>query len=133
NAANHSLSVTQDGSHIVFGAQRVAQDGPDAIFGVNLDGSGLHFALDPVHSVGHLAMSANALKVLYDIWDGHVVATGVVNFDGTGRLPLRTDGLGNSPGVQLTADGSQALAFDILYNTDGSGALQLSTTFNPLT
>jgi hypothetical protein len=127
------LSVTQDGSHIVFGAQRVAEDGPDAIFGVNLDGSGLHFALDPVNSVEHLAMSANALKVLYDIWDGHVVETGVVNFDGTGRLPLRTDGLGNSPGVQLTADGSQALAFDILYNTDGSGALQLSTTFNPLT
>jgi len=33
----------------------------------------------------------------------------------------------------LSADGSLLLAFDILYNTDGSGALQLSTPFNSLT
>ena len=133
NAANHSLSVTQDGTHIVFGAQKIGGGGPDAIFGVNLDGSGLHFVLGPVPYVEHLAVSAAALKVLYDTFDGHVVETGVINFDGTSRLALRTDGIGNFPGVQLTADGSQALAFDILYNTDGSGALQLSTTFNALT
>src|SRR5207237_6053383 len=66
NAANHSLSVTQDGTHIAFGAQKVGGNGPDAIFGVNLDGSGLHFVLGPVPRVGHLAISAAALKGLYD-------------------------------------------------------------------
>jgi uncharacterized protein (TIGR03437 family) len=133
NAANHSLSVSRDGSRILFGAQKRANGGADGIFGVNLDGSGLHFVLGPVPYVEHLAMSEDSAKTLYDIYDRTWVETGVINFDGSGRLVLRKDGIGNRPGVQLTADGTQALAFDILYNTDGSGALQLSTTFNSLT
>jgi len=72
--------------------------------------------------------------VFYDAYpSGFIVETGVVNFDGTGQLALRHDGLGEAPGVQLTADGSRLLAYDLLYNTDGSGALQLSTLLNSLT
>jgi hypothetical protein len=56
-----------------------------------------------------------------------------VNFDGTNRLALRHDGLGKMPGVQLSADGGLLLAYNILYNTDGSGALQLATLLNDLT
>lgn len=134
NAANHSLSASRDGSFIAFGARKRAGYGPDAIFGVKADGSGLHLILGPVPYVGHLAMSADGSKVLYDTTSSDfVVETGVVNFDGGGRRALRHDGLGNSPGVQLNADGSLALAFDILYSTDGSGALQLTTSYNSLT
>ena len=135
NAPNHSLSVTSDGARIVFGAENHNKGGGDAIFGVNLDGSNLHTVLGPVPYVGHLAInSAGGSKVLYDTTSqSFVVETGVVNFDGTGQLALRHDGLGNSPGAQLSADGSLLLAFDILYNTDGSGALQLSTVLNALT
>ena len=57
----------------------------------------------------------------------------MIDFDGTNRLALSHDGLGETPGVQLSADGSLLLAYNILYNTDGSGALQLSTLLNDLT
>ncbi len=133
NSPNHSLGVSKDGARIVFGAKKAAGNGPDAIFGVNLDGSGLHFVIGPVPYVEHLAISSDGSKVLYDTFEANLVETGSVNFDGSGRRALRHDGLGNSPGVQLSADGSLLLAFDILYNTDGSGALQLSTPFNALT
>jgi hypothetical protein len=134
NAANHTLGVTADGTRIVFGARKVGGNGPDAIFGVNLDGSGLHIIIGPVPYVGHLGISADGAKVLYDaVFSGSIVETGVVNFDGTGKLALRHDGLGEYPGVQLSADGRLLLAYDILYNTDGSGALQLSTPLNALT
>jgi uncharacterized protein (TIGR03437 family) len=130
----HALSVTADGLHIVFGAKTWGPNGADAMFGVNLDGSGLHMIIGPVPYVHHIAMSSNASKVLYNAtFSGFDMETGVINFDGTGRLPLRTDGIDGAGGVQLTADGSQLLAADILYNTDGSGAQQLSTTFNDLT
>jgi uncharacterized protein (TIGR03437 family) len=134
NAINQSLGVTQDGAHIVFGANKVAGNGPGAIFGVNLDGNGLHLVLGPVRSVARLGISSNALKVFYDAYpSGFTVETGVINFDGSNQLVLRHDGLGGTPGVQLTADGSRLLAYDLLYNTDGSGALQLSAPLNPLT
>ena len=134
NAINRSLDVTQNGAHIVFGANKFAQNGPGAIFGVNLDGSGLHMVLGPVRYVGRLGMSANASKVFYDATiSGSIVETGVVNFDGTGQLALRHDGIGEAPGAKLTADGSLLLAYDLLYNTDGSGALQLSAPLNSLT
>jgi len=134
NTPNHTLSVTTDGSRIVFGAQMVGGAGPDAIFGVNLDGSGLHLVLGPVPYVGNLAISADGSKVLYvSTSSDFIVETGLVNFDGTNQLALRHEGLGGTPGVQLSADGSLALASNILYNTDGSGALQLSTLMNSLT
>src|SRR5207249_2996661 len=134
NAANVSLSVTSDGTRIVFGARKAAGNGPDAIFGVNLDGSGLHIALGPVRYVGRLGISAGGSKVFYDAtFSGFTVETGVVNFDGSGQLTLRRDGIGEAPGAQLSADGRLLLAYDILYNTDGSGALQLSTLLNSLT
>ncbi len=134
NAANHTLGVSADGSRIVFGARKVGGNGPDAIFGVNGDGSGLHMILGPVPYLGHLGISADGSMVLYDYTSSDfVVETGVMSFDGTYRLALRHDGLGETPGVQLSADGSLLLAYNILYNTDGSGALQLSTLLNDLT
>lgn len=133
-AIRNSLSVTQDGTRIVFGARKLAGNGPDAIFGVNLDGSGLHIVLGPVRYVGRVGISSNASKVFYDATlSGFTVETGVVNFDGTGQLALRHDGIGETPGVQLTADGARLLAYDLLYNTDGSGALQISAPLNSLT
>jgi uncharacterized protein (TIGR03437 family) len=134
NTPNHTLGVSADGTRIVFGAQQVSGGGPDAIFGVNGDGSGLHMILGPVPYVDHVGISADGSKVLYDITSSDfVVETGVIDFDGTNRLALRHDGLGETPGVQLSADGSLLLAYNILYNTDGSGALQLSTLLNDLT
>jgi uncharacterized protein (TIGR03437 family) len=128
NAPGHTLSVSTDGTHIVFAAQARGSTG---IFGVNLDGSNLHLVLGPVPYVHHLAISSDGLRVLYDATiSGSLVDTGAVNFDGTNRVRLRQDGLGNAPGVQLTADGSLLLANDILYNSDGSGALQLGTLLN---
>jgi uncharacterized protein (TIGR03437 family) len=133
NAPNHTLGVSADGTRIVFGAQQVSGGGPDAIFGVNGDGSELHMILGPVPYLNHLGISTDGSKVLYDYTSSDfVVETGVIDFDGTNRLALRHDGLGVTPGVQLSADGSLLLANDILYNTDGSGTLQLSTLMNDL-
>jgi hypothetical protein len=92
-------------------------------------------ALGPVRYVGRLGInSSGGSKVFYDAtFTGFTVETGVVNFDGSGQLTLRKDGIGEAPGVQLSADGRLLLAYDILYNTDGSGALQISTLLNYLT
>jgi uncharacterized protein (TIGR03437 family) len=133
NAPNHTLGVTRDGARIAFGAQKFAGNGPDAIFGVNLDGSGLHFVAGPTAYVYHLNISADGSKVLSDTLVEGWVESAVANFDGTARRAFRRDGIGNAPGIQLSADGSLLLALDTLYNTDGSGALQLSATFNALT
>ncbi|HLK50487.1 MAG TPA: choice-of-anchor D domain-containing protein, partial [Bryobacteraceae bacterium] len=128
NTPNGTLSVSADGARIVFAAKA---GGSEGIFGVNLDGSNLHLILGPVPYVYRLAISSDGTKVLYDARvSGSLVDTGAVNFDGTNRVRLRQDGIGNTPGVQLTADGSQLLAYDILYNTDGSAALQLGTLLN---
>ena len=134
NSANFTLGVSKDGSRIAFAARKVGGTGPDAIFGVHLDGSGLHTILGPVRYVGDLGISADGSKVFYDAtFTGFSVETGTVNFDGSGQLSLRVDGIGEKPGTMLSADGSLLLAYDILYNTDGSGALQLSAPLNPLT
>lgn len=131
NAPNHTLSVSSDGAHIVFAAKARGSEG---IFGVNLDGSNLHLVLGPVPYVHHLAISSDGSKVLYDATvSGSLVDTGSVNFDGTNRIRLRQDGLGSAPGVQLTSDGSVLLANDILYNTDGSGALELGSLLDGFT
>jgi uncharacterized protein (TIGR03437 family) len=131
NVGNPALGVTTDGKRIVFGATKNAGAGADAIFGVNLDGSGLHIVLGPARYVTNLGISAGGSKVLYNATlSGFAAETGVVNFDGTGKLALRNDGTG----VQLNADGSLLLASDTLYSTDGSGTmLQLSTLLNELT
>src|ERR1035438_8972356 len=79
---NHTLGVSADGTRIVFGAQQVSGGGPDAIFGVNGDGSGLHMILGPVPYVDHVGISADGSKVLYDITSSDfVVETGVIDFD----------------------------------------------------
>lgn len=131
NGPSYSLSVSYDGAHIVFAAKARGNEG---VFGVNLDGSNLHLVVGPVPYVQKVAISRDGRKVLYNATvSGSMVDTGAVNFDGTGRVRLRQDGLGNAPAVSLTADGSVLLAYDILYNTDGSGALQLGTLLNAFT
>ena len=128
NSPSYTLSVSSDGAHIVFGAKG---GGSEGIFGVNLDGSNLHLVLGPVPYVHRLSISADGTKVLYSATvSGSLIDTGAVNFDGTNRVRLRQDGIGNAAGVTLTADGSVLLANDILYNADGSGALQLGTLLN---
>lgn len=132
NAPNHTLGVTFDGAHIVFAAQQIAGNSPEAIFGVDLDGNGLHFVIEPVAYVQHLGISSDGSKVLYDTTSASFVdEVGVVNFDGTGQLALSQNGLQGNP-AQLSADGSLLVAYDMLYNTDGSGVLQLSTLGNSL-
>ena len=128
SAPAYSLSVSSDGAHIVFAAKARGNEG---VFGVNLDGSNLHLVVGPVPYVQRVAISSDGRKVMYNATvSGSLVDTGAVNFDGTNRVRLRQDGLGSAPGVQLTADGSVLLANDILYNTEGSGALQLGTLLN---
>ena len=132
---DYMLGVTSDGAHIVFGAEKVGGRTPAGIFGVNLDGSGLHFVLGPVSYVNRLGISSTGSKVFYVTTSSDfVVETGVINFDGSRQIALRHDGLGARPAAGLSGDGSLLLADDILYNTDGSGAfLQLSTLSNSLT
>ncbi len=128
NSPSYTLSVSSDGAHIVFAAKARGNEG---IFGVNLDGSNLHLVLGPVPYVHRLAISSDGTKVLYSATiSGSLIDTGSVNFDGTNRIRLRQDGLGSASGVTLTSDGSALLASDILYNTDGSAALQLGTLLN---
>ena len=71
NAINQSLSVTQDGTRIVFGAKKVAGNGPDAIFGVNLDG-----------------ISANTTRALSNSW----VATNTPSIEALTEFTVETNG-----------------------------------------
>jgi hypothetical protein len=90
--------------------------------------------------VKHLGISADGSKILYSTSPSGALVDeiGVAGFDGSGRRVLRNDGSPSAENplgaaIQLTADGSLLLAYDMLYSTDGSGVLQLSTTSNSLT
>jgi hypothetical protein len=124
-AVYHSLGVTRDGTRIVFGLRKSANIGPDAIFGIDLDGSGLHMIVGPAPYVRQAGISADGSKAFFDTVD----QLGVVNFDGSEARLLPDAGAG----LQMSADGSVLLAGDMLYGADGIGALQISTTFNMLT
>lgn len=128
-----ALDVSTDGAHIVFAAHKNAGGTTGGIFGVNLDGSNLHQLLGPVtpYSVG---ISGDGSKVIYNIVPGGLsIEMGVLNVDGTGRHALGSPS-GYADGfAALSSDGSRALWFDTLYNTDGSAVTQLSTSLSSLT
>jgi len=127
-----ALDVSADGSHIVFAARKNAGGTTGGIFGVNLDGSNLHQLLGPVtpYSVG---ISGDGSKAIYNVVPGGLsIVMGVLNFDGTGGKVLGSPaGYGNGFAA-LSSDGSRALWFDTLYNTDGSAVTQLSTGLSSL-
>ena len=105
---------------------------------VNGNGTGLQaYALFPANYysyVANLGISGDGSKVFYEVatnagpWE-----LGVLNWDGSGKRVLDSGvGGGNTASevVQLTHDGSKLSygSLDRLYNTDGSGVLQLAAT-----
>jgi hypothetical protein len=135
-SAGPVLASSTDGSQIVFGAFNDPQAGGfgNGLFGVHLDGTGLHDFLGRVGFLLHGGISSDGRKVFYNLTPvaaGHG-EIGVINFDGTGRLPLADNSTLPFPAsddrVQLSADGSRLLlgSTGVLLNTDGSGMLQLA-------
>ena len=131
------LASSTDGSQIVFVALNDPQSGGfgQGLFGVNLDSTGLHDFLGRVFVVTHSGITSDGTKVFYDV----LVASspfnneiGVVNFDGTGRLPLIDSRTlprafpSSDDRAQISTDGSLLLlgSRGLLLNTDGSGMLQ---------
>ena len=133
-----ALDVSADGQRIVFNVMPDwnANYPPltDRLVRVNSDGSGLqeYAIFGSEHPVlGNLGISGDGSKVFYvaartagwEVW--------VMNWDGTGKRQLDTVGDWNGTEgevVQLSYDGSK-LNFgsrNRLYNTDGSGVLQLA-------
>ncbi|MBV9470737.1 MAG: carboxypeptidase regulatory-like domain-containing protein, partial [Abitibacteriaceae bacterium] len=133
----NGLASSYDGSHIAFCSLTQSGDGGfgQSLFGVNLDGSGLHSYLGRVGYVKQVAISSNGAKVGFTVTpiNGND-ELGVINFDGSGNVKL-TDtserhpgtGAGVTGGVQLSADGTKLLLSEagLLYNTDGSGVVPL--------
>ena len=139
-SAGEVLASSTDGSQIVFGAFNDPQSGGfgNGLFGVNLDGTGLHDFLGRVGFLLQGGISSDGSKVFYNI----TTVTpgnreiGVTNFDGTGQLTLADDRTlprvfpSSGDRVQLSGDGSRLLlgSSGVLVNTDGSGMVQLGIT-----
>ena len=128
------FDVSDDGSHIVL--QVLVPDIGWPIMRVNGDGSDLQaYALFPNNYYPDRGEPGHQRR-----WQGGVLRgrranweLGVFNWDGSGKRVL-DNGVGgaNTAGevVQLTYDGSKLNygSLDRLYNTDGSGVLQLAAT-----
>ena len=129
------MGVSSDGTHLVFGAN--GQNG-DFLVGVNADGSMLH-TIGPVgaddngNALYAAGISGDGSKVFrYNNFSAiGTVEVDVYNFDGTGQVNLHVGGFSSSlpEHVELSPDGSKLLygSTGILYNTDGSGAVQIPT------
>jgi hypothetical protein len=133
------LAASTDGSQIVFAASNDPQSAGfgQGLFGVNLDGTGLHDLLGRVGFVLQGGITSDGTKVFYRITTavspihGEI---GVMNFDGSGQFTLADDRTfprgfpEGSDRVQISADGSLLLlgSRGLLLNTDGSGMLQLA-------
>ena len=127
------FDVSDDGSHIVL--QVLVPDIGWPIMRVNGDGSDLQaYALFPNNQhpdVGNLGISGDGKVAFYEVTSNWEL--GVFNWDGSGKRVLAIGvGGANTAGevVQLTYDGSKLNygSLNRLYNTDGSGVLQLATT-----
>ena len=128
------FDMSDDGSHIVL--QVLVPDVGWPIMRVNGDGSDLRaYVLFPNNAhpdVGNLGISGDGRVAFYEVmtdpWE-----LGVFNWDGSGKRVLDA-GMGgpNTAGevVQLTYDGLKLNygSLNRLYNTDGSGVLQLAAT-----
>ncbi len=125
--------MSDDGSHIVL--QVLVPDIGWPIMRVNGDGSDLQaYALFPNNQypdVGNLGISGDGKVAFYEVTSNWEL--GVFNWDGSGKRVLANGVGGANPAgevVQLTYDGSKLNygSLNRLYNTDGSGVLQLATT-----
>jgi hypothetical protein len=128
------FAISDDGSQIVL--QVYVQDIGYPIMRVNGDGTGLQayslFSAGYYSYVANLGISGDGTKVFYELirdpWE-----LGVFNWDGSGKLVLASGVGGANTGgeiVQLTYDGTKLSygSLNRLYNTDGSGVLQLAAT-----
>jgi hypothetical protein len=145
----NELGVSDDGSRIVFAARNFAGQADAAVFGVNLDGSGLHEAVrlpSPPPGISYpftrAGISGDGGTVFFQAnYHPDPGEIGVANFDGTGLRALDVsavlpgDNAGSAPldgqDFALTTDGSGLLlgSTGILVHTDGSGLVQLAATF----
>ena len=129
------FGVSDDATRLVF-ELRLASG--CAILRVNSDGSDLQaynvFPANYYVWVNNLGISGNGSTVFYDVSPAPCCSipseAGVFNFDGSGKRVLLTTGFDGESnyGVQLSYDGSKLSTsnYGRLYNTDGSGVLQLS-------
>lgn len=131
-----AFDVSADGNRIIFNV--VDYNGDDRILRVNSDGSGLAeypFPANYFWSVTNLGISGDGARVLYqgalNPCCSSPIELGVFNWDGSGQRVLDTMGGWNGTEgevVQLSYDGSKLNhgSRNRLYNTDGSGVLQLA-------
>lgn len=131
-----AFDVSADGNRIIFNV--FDSDGAARILRVNSDGSGLAeypFPANYFWSVANLGISGDGSRVFYqgalNPCCSSPLELGVFNWDGSGRRVLDTVGGWNGTEgevVQLSYDGSKLNhgSRNRLYNTDGSGVLQLA-------
>ncbi len=131
-----AFDVSSDGNRIVFNV--FDYDGQNRILRVNSDGSGLAeypFPANYFWSVANLGISGDGTRVFYqgalNPCCSSPIELGVFNWDGSGQRVLDTMGGWNGTEgevVQLSYDGSKLNhgSRNRLYNTDGSGVLQLA-------
>jgi hypothetical protein len=128
------FDVSHDGSRLVFGT--AVSTGGARVMRVNGDGSGL--AEHPVPQdyyvyIHNVALSGDGSKLVYLAQRSPCCSAPcelkALNWDGSGSATQLTDYCGpntNSSPIQLTSDGSKANYLGALYNTDGSGGLELA-------
>jgi hypothetical protein len=131
-----AFDVSSDGNRIIFNV--VDYDGNDRILRVNADGSGLaEYPLPNNYfwSMNNIGISGDGTRVFYQGARNPCCSSpqelGVFNWDGSGRRVLDTFGGWNGTEgevAQLSYDGSKLNlgSYNRLYNTDGSGVLQLA-------
>jgi Tol biopolymer transport system component len=128
-----SMDVSTDATRIAF---VTAVAGMETVFAVNADGSSVSKLVDAsggFELVDKIALSGDGRLVAYHVYvaDG-VVEMGVIGFDGTGRRKLDSEPpaplAGCEGNLRFTQDGSKLFVSEpsYLYNTDGTGVLQLS-------
>ncbi len=129
-----ALDISDDGSRIVFGAYI---GGPHAVFGTNIDGSGLVQLQRPVSSVQRVAISGDGASVAMDVvpTETQLSEVSVVPFAG-GPSSVLIPGLPTNQvdPIQLTQDGSKLLISPsgLLVETGTSAATLLAAPIEGL-
>jgi Tol biopolymer transport system component len=136
-ACGPSLDISSDGSRVVFASEAA---GAQSVFAVGGDGGGLHKLVDAAggfKNVNKVGLSGNGQLAGYHATVGdNMIELGVIGFDGSGRRKLGSEPpaqLGGCTGrLQLSSDASKMYVAEpgYLYNTDGSGVLQLASVSN---
>lgn len=132
------VDVSFDGARFVFVA-KTTQTGERHVFTANGDGSGVRRIFSPPPTTPiEVGMSRNGAKVAFIVTVGGNREGYTSNFDGSQLLKIAsneqfffTGSFGNDVGdqISLTADGSKVIfngSFGHLFNSDGSGVVQLS-------